>query len=137
MQPGPARTDVEQIRSLLERINGAWLKGRPEDIPAALNECFYRDMVIRGPDLQLISTGRDSCVGSYTDFLQRCVVRECTLSDADVDVTADTAVAAYTWRMVYETNAREYTESGRDLFVFGRIDGRWQAIWRAMLPDAA
>jgi hypothetical protein len=82
-------SDNEQaIRELLGRINDAWLKGRPEDIPP----------------------------------------------EPDVDIFGDTAIAVYAWNMTYELSGLEYRESGHDVFVFNRDQGRWLAVWRVMLP---
>jgi hypothetical protein len=37
--------------------------------------------------------------------------------------------------MTYALGGQEYTERGRDLFVFARRDQKWLAVWRAMLVD--
>jgi hypothetical protein len=131
-----ASTDEESVRELVARINDAWLKGRPEDIPSALDGCFHEQMTIKGPDFQTIGSGKEACIRSYSDFLQQASVRECTLSEPDVEVVGDTAIASYSWKMTYELSGQEYRESGHDLFVFTRDQGRWLAVWRALLPAA-
>jgi len=129
--------DREEIRQLLERINNAWLKGPPEQIPAVLGECFDDRMVVKGPGFQALgSGGKDGCVQSYVDFVRQAAIKECTLSKPDIDVAGDTAVATYSWQMTYALNGEEYRESGVDLFVFAKSAGRWLAVWRAMLPNA-
>jgi len=120
----------QEIQLLLRKINDAWLKGRPEDIPHALSACFHPDICIKGPGFQQLAKGRDACVQSYQEFLQQAAIKACTLSDPEVDVYGDTAVATFKWDMTYVLNGQEYRESGHDLFVLSRLDGQWLASWR-------
>ena len=132
------QADKAQIRLLIDRINDAWLKGPPEQIPAAMEDCFHNQMVIRGgPDFQLMAGGKAACIQSYTDFLRQASVRACTLSEPQIDVSGDTAVAICPWDMTYELNGQEYRESGHDMFILSRVDGKWTAVWRALLPASS
>jgi len=132
-----ARDDREEIRLLLNKINDAWLAGPPDGIPGVLNECFSADMVIRGPGFQAMGRGKEACVKSYVDFVRQARVRNCTLSEPEIDGFGDTAIATYSWEMTYELDGHEYHDSGHDLFVLSRMEGRWLAVWRAMLPAPA
>ena len=132
-----ARDDREEIRLLLNKINDAWLAGPPDGIPGVLNECFSADMVIRGPGFQAMGRGKEACVKSYVDFVRQAKVRSCTLSEPEIDHFGDTAIAAYSWEMTYELDGHEYHDSGHDLFVLARVEGRWLAVWRALLPAQA
>ena len=127
--------DREEIRGLLERINDAWLKGPVEQIPAVLGECFGDGMVIKGPGFQTMGEGKEVCIQGYVDFVRQAAVRECTFSEPEIHISGDTAVATYLWHMTYELSGDRYKESGHDVFVFGRVAGRWLAVWRAMLPE--
>jgi len=127
--------DVEQIRDLLERVNDAWLKGRPDDLERALDGCFHPEAVIKGPGFRQMGKGERECIKSYADFVRQAEIRECTLSEPEIDVFGDTAVATYGWQMTYALDGREYKESGHDLFVLTKTPGRWQAAWRMLLPD--
>ena len=129
--------DREQIRSLLQRINDAWLNGRPEDIPAAMEECMHPGTVIRGPNFQLMAASRKGAIQSYVDFVQQAAVKKYSAGETEIDLSGDTAVANYSWIMTYELNGQEYTEAGYDAFVLSRIDGRWVVVWRALLPASA
>jgi hypothetical protein len=129
------RNDQEEIRLLLNQINNAWLKGAPDELPGLLKECFHDGMVIKGPGFQEMGRGKEVCVRSYMDFLRQAAVRQCTLSDPDIDLCGDTAVATYSWEMTYAMNGQDYHESGHDLFVLTRAEGRWRAFWRATLPS--
>ena len=132
-----ARDDREEIRLLLNKINDAWLAGPPDGIPGVLNECFSADMVIKGPSFQAMGRGKEACVKSYVDFVRQARVRSCTLSEPEIDHFGDTAIATYSWEMTYELDGHEYHNSGHDLFVLSRVEGRWLAVWRAMLPAPA
>src|SRR4051794_34037342 len=127
--------DQDEIRALLNSLNDAWLKGRPEDIPGVLGPIFHPRIVTKGPGFQDLTGDRDSCIASYVDFARQCPIRACELLEPTIDVCGDTAVAAYKWAMTYEMNGQEYSETGHEVFVFTRSDGRWLACWRAMLPN--
>ncbi|PYV06211.1 MAG: hypothetical protein DMG26_03720 [Acidobacteria bacterium] len=132
-----ARNDSEEIRLLLNKINDAWLKGRPEDLPGVLSRCFHDDIVIKGPGFQAMGRGKEACVKSYAGFTRQARVRSCMLSEPEIDHFGDTAIATYSWEMTYELGGHEYHESGHDLFVLAGVEGRWQAVWRALLPAQA
>jgi|SRR5690348_689682 len=132
-----ARNDSEEIRLLLNKINDAWLKGPSEKLPEALSDFFHVGIVIKGPGFQTMGRGKEACVKSYVDFVRQTRVRSCTLSEPEIDHFGDTAIATYSWEMTYELGGHEYHEYGHDLFVLARVEGRWQAVWRAMLPTPA
>jgi len=135
-QPG-LTTDQIAIRDLLSRINDAWLKQRGEAMTATLNDCFADDVVMRGTGFAFLGNGRDFAVQSYHDFVTQAEVKNFSLDEPEVDVAGDTATAQYEWSMTYALNGQEYTEHGRDLFVFARRSNKWLVVWRALLPEAA
>ena len=126
-----------EICDVLSRINGAWTKLRGEAMTAALNECFAEEIVMRGPGFAFLGKGRDVAVQSYHDFVNQAEVKSVQLDEPQVDVAGETATAQYKWTIIYVLNEQEYTERGHDLFVFARRDGKWLAIWRALLPELA
>ncbi len=128
-------SDHEQVRLLLQRINDAWLHGPADEIPRKLEECFHDEIAMRGPEFQELAGGKAACAKSYQDFLQLAKIQKCTLAEPQIHVTGDTAVATYSWNMTYELNGQSYTEAGHDLFVFTRQEGKWLAVWRALLPS--
>lgn len=125
------------IRDVLTRINDAWSKLRGDAMTAALNECFAEEVVMRGQDFVFIGKGRDFAVRSYQDFVNQADVKSFSLDEPQIDVAGETATAQYKWTMTYVLNEQEYTEQGRDLFVFIRRGGRWLAAWRALLPASS
>ncbi len=124
----------EAVRLVVNRINDAWLKGRPEDIPPTLAECFEEDMTIKGPNFQEAARGKQAAIEGYVDFARRAEMRQCHLAEPAIEVYGDTAVATYFWQMTYLLDGREYEESGHDLFVLIRSGGGWRAVWRLLLP---
>jgi Domain of unknown function (DUF4440) len=124
------------IRDLLSRINDAWIKQRGEAMKAALNECFAEDVVMRGPGFVFVGKGRALVVQSYCDFVNQAEVKSLSLEEPEIDVTGETATAQYKWAMTYVLSGQEYSEHGRDVFVFARRDKKWLAVWRVMLIEA-
>jgi hypothetical protein len=94
-------------------------------------------MVIRGPNLQLMSESREKSIQSYADFVRQAKVKEFSAGDTEIDLAGPTAIASYSWTMTYELEGQEYTETGYDVFALSRTDGRWVATWRALLPASA
>ena len=123
-----------EVRDVVERMNRAWLEGTIEDLPAALEECFHPAVVIRGGDLEVHGVGRDACIESYVDFLEKAVIHRCVIEPAEIDMAGDTAMAVYGWEMTYEIDGQTYTEAGSDILALARTAGRWLITWRAMLP---
>jgi len=121
-QPGSR----DEIRTLLGKISAAWRQGHWDELAGY----FHDGMVIRGPELQQMGRGRDVCVWSYRDFMSQAKVRELIESEPEIDVWGNTAVAWSSWEMKYEMGGTSYDESGRDLFVFSREEGKWLAVWR-------
>ena len=116
------------VKDVLSRINNAWIKQRGDAMTAALNECFAEDVVMRGPDFGILAEGRDALVRSYHDFLNQAEVKDVSLNDPEIDISGETATAQYKWTMTYSLNGQEYTERGRDLFVFSRRNQKWLAV---------
>ena len=120
------------VTEALERLNRSWLDGRPGDIAPLLHPAIV--MVFPGFGGQV--EGRDAFVAGFVDFCENAKVHEYTEADHRVNVVGDTAVATYTYVMVYERSSERYRATGRDLWVFTRQDGAWLAAWRTMLDMA-
>lgn len=126
-----AKVAVESIRTLLLKINSAWLEGRTSD----LTEFFHPEMVTVSSDFQLRMKGRKGCIQSYEDFLAQAKVSKFRESDHVVDIWENTAVASYRYSVQYEMGGALQHDTGRDTFVFTLQDGRWVAVWRTMVID--
>jgi ketosteroid isomerase-like protein len=125
-----------EIQDLIRAINDSWLSNKPEEVSKVLTDCFHKDMVIKGCDLKTMAQGREECVRSYVGFIQQARIGAFSQDEPDIQITGDTAIATYGWTIQYELEGKEYTEPGHDLFVFQRTNGKWLAIWRAMLTES-
>ena len=120
-----------EIRNLLQNINDAWTSGSPED----LESFFHEDMIIAKPGGPILGKGKQKCVNSYKDFLKRGKVLEFEASEPEIEVWENTAVASYSFEIEYELEGKEFREKGVDLFVFNQREGKWLAVWRAVLSS--
>jgi ketosteroid isomerase-like protein len=116
----------------LDRINRAWRERRPAD----LVPLFHPDITTVFPGFSGRAEGRDGNVAGFDDFCTNAAVHEYRESGHQIDVAGDTAVATFTYEMVYERDGKRSRASGRDLWVFARQGGRWLAVWRTMLDLA-
>ena len=124
-----------EIRELIHKINDVWTTKRPEEIPAAIAGCFDESVSFHGPGFVEVGRGPDVCVNSYAEFVRQTTLHECKLSEPAVDVHGDTAVATYSWEVAYALDGKDYRDKGHDVLVLARSAGKWQAVWRAMLPE--
>ena len=129
MASSEASTPRQEILELIEQLNDAWVKGSPEQ----LSSFFREDIVMVHPDFIHRTEGREACIASYVDFCSQAKVNDFKLGETSIDVIDDTAIATYSYEISYEMGGEQFTDTGRDLFVFIREDGRWQAVWRTMI----
>jgi hypothetical protein len=127
--PSTEENSRQEIQDLINRINKAWLSGRTTE----LNEYFHEDMVIKGPEFAELAKGRESCVKSYGDFVQKAAVRDFKASQPQVDLWEDFALATISWEISYEMQGAAHHDIGRDIYALTRDGGKWQVIWRAVL----
>lgn len=116
----------------LQQLNAAWLHGELEHLADVLHE----HMVIVPPGFSQRIEGRAACAEGYEDFARMARVQSYSEADATVDVQGSTAVVNYRYEMTYEMDGATYQDSGHDLYVFVHEDGRWQALWRTLVPAA-
>ncbi|HEX2574157.1 MAG TPA: nuclear transport factor 2 family protein [Polyangia bacterium] len=124
--------DRAALLALVQEINDAWRSHQT----GALHELFHEDMIIVGPGFAPLAKGRPACVASYEDFLRSAAVQAYSETVPTIEIWGDTATATYGWEMTYALEGQTYTETGHDAFVFARAEGRWRAVWRAMMPSA-
>ena len=129
MPEDPITVTAHEIRDLIDRINSAWLKGRPAD----LEPFFHEDIVIQPPGDSPRVHGRASCIESYEAFTRQAHVRQFTPGEAEIDVFGDTAVATYRYRVIYELDGQSYDETGGELLVVLRSGRDWRVAWRTIL----
>lgn len=85
------------------------------------------------PGFAAAAVGRDEVLAGFRDFAENATLLEYGETDRRIDVVGDTAVATVAFEVTYERDGQAYAGSGRDLWVFGRSDDRWLAVWRMLL----
>jgi ketosteroid isomerase-like protein len=124
---------TDEIRIALETINDAWRSESPAAVRLALTACFHPEMVIKDAKLKTVATGREACVQSYVDFVERAEVSDFHQAEPDIHLFPDLAIASYDWRIAYLLDGKRHDERGYDIFVFVRAEEKWLAVWRAAL----
>jgi len=125
--------DTEEIRKLIERMNDAWTKGGP----GKLAPFFHENIVMVSPDFTQRTQGREACAASYDDFCKQAVILDFKIGVPGVEVFGNTAIATYAYEISYEMGGEQFNDTGRDIFVFVRENGRWLAVWRTMIISEA
>jgi uncharacterized protein (TIGR02246 family) len=121
--------EVTEIQQLIQRLNDAWAKGNPSE----LANFFREDIVMVNPDFSQRTEGREACVASYEGFCKQAAMLDLKIGEAVIDVFNDTAIASYSWEIAYEMGGEHFNDTGRDIFLFVREDGKWLAVWRTMI----
>jgi len=117
------------ILEALQLINDAWTQNRPEDIQAFVDE----DIVMVSPGFSGRAQGVKAFIASYVDFCQNAHVHGFRSINPEVDVLGNTAVASYSFEILYEREGRRWYGTGRDLWVFEQESDTWVAVWRTMI----
>jgi hypothetical protein len=124
-------SDAQQaVWQTLQRINAAWLQGELE----GLDEVLHARMVIVLPGFQQRIVGAAACADGYREFAHNATVEAYEEADASVDVIGTTAVVSYRYALTYTMGGASYQDVGYDCYVFVNEDGRWQAVWRTLVP---
>src|ERR1700689_2229874 len=125
----PSQTMPETVAFAMQRINRAWIDNRPE----CLAPLFHPDIAFVLPGFAGRLQGREAIVASFVDFCRNATIHEYREADHQVDIFGDTAVASFTYEMVYERSGKRNRAAGRDLWVFVGDGAEWLAVWRTML----
>lgn len=118
-----------EVAAVLRRINNAWIGHRLDDLATILHE----RIVMVYPGFSGRSEGRENIIAGFTEFLSQARVTLYRESDLQIDVNADTAVATFAYEMMYERDGGIYRTTGRDMWIFGKHEGEWLAVWHALL----
>ena len=86
------------VAETMQRINHAWLDGRPGDIAALIHPA----MVMVYPGFAGRGEGRDTIVAGFVDFCSNARVHSYQEGEAQIDVAGEAAVMSYTFEMLYE-----------------------------------
>ena len=122
-------SDIERVENLIHLINKSWLEGRIDD----LDMLFHPDIVMVFPHFSGRSNGSSAMISGFKDFCENAHVHDYDESDFQIDVIGNSAIASYSFVMIYERDRSKYRSTGRDLWVFSKNDLEWKATWRTML----
>ena len=124
-----ASHEFDEIWQLVQNMNNTWAQSRAGDLASF----FREDIVMVHPDFTQRTEGRDACVASYEEFCKQAVILDLKLDNPGIDVFDNTAIATYSYEISYEMGGERFNDTGRDLFIFVREHGSWQAVWRTMI----
>lgn len=129
MTPSEGARNTGEIWQLVQRMNDAWAKDGPDELASF----FHDDIVMVHPDFTQRTEGRAACVASYEDFRKQAAILDFKISNPGIDVFGNTAIATYSYEIAYEMGGERFNDTGRDVFIFVRENGRWLAVWRTMI----
>ncbi|MGO8969345.1 MAG: YybH family protein [Myxococcaceae bacterium] len=121
---------TQAVQAVLAALTTAWRTGRTQDIAALL----HPSVVFVRPGFAGRAEGRAACVATYDEFLSSALVLRYEEAAPSVDVVGETAVAFFRWEMAWEMGGQRSEETGYDLYVLVRSEGRWLIAWRTLLP---
>ena len=124
-------TQAEQeLWNLVLDSNRRWLSGEPR----ALSRVYREDAVMATPGFAQRLRGRETLVQSYIEYNERAKTHGFVESEPAVDLFGDAAVVTYRFTVRYEIAGVVHDESGHEVLMFVRTDGRWQIAWRTQIP---
>jgi len=119
----------QSVSAAMQRINRAWLENRSEE----LGPLFHPDIIFVFPGFVGRLQGREAMVASFVDFCRNTTIHEYREANHEADIVGDTAVASFTYEMVYEQSGKRNRATGKDVWIFARDGAEWIAVWRTML----
>ncbi|MGO8760002.1 MAG: nuclear transport factor 2 family protein [Terracidiphilus sp.] len=122
-----------QVHTVLASINAAWREGHP----SSMREYLHPEIIMVLPGFKESIHGREILVGSFEEFCKNARVIEYEESGEHIDVIEGCAIVTFRFRMLYERAAYRELSQGHDMWVFRQQQGRWIAVWRAMIELSA
>ncbi|HKE18290.1 MAG TPA: nuclear transport factor 2 family protein [Kofleriaceae bacterium] len=132
MPAASERPEVAAVRDVVARLTAAWRGERFEQIPDLLHE----DVVFESPGLASRVVGRAACADSYRQFMSAATVLEYVEHSLSIETWGATAVATTHCEMAWEMDGQSQRESVHDVLVLAERAGRWQVVWRTLVPIA-
>lgn len=123
----PPDTEIA-VQRVLDRIQGAWRAGRPEEMSAALSP----DITFVFPGFSMRLTGRDRLIDSYRDFLTGTRIHSYREDRRSVEGGASAALAEIAFDMTYTRDGGAWRVHGIELWGLERRAEGWVAFWRTM-----
>ncbi len=118
-----------EVHDAMALITRAWRENRPTD----MYPCIHADVTTVFPGFSGAIRGRDNLLAGFVEFCQNARVLEYNESDEQIHIIHDVGVVSYRFDMLYERASYRERSTGRDIWVFERVDGKWTAVWRTMV----
>ncbi len=121
----------KEIIEIIKKIILSWVEGHPEN----LRNYFHENMMIVSPELKVLGKGIEECIKGYSDFINQATIIEHNISEPEIYVFENTAIASYKYDFAWEIKGKSYKESSQNLFAFTYTDNNWLAVWRKIIPQ--
>jgi ketosteroid isomerase-like protein len=122
-------SEREHVLQVLTSINEAGFGCDLDRLAELLDEA----VVMVFPGFHGRTEGKQAMLSGFEDFCRNARLISKSESDHQVDIVGDVAVASFDFEVVYERDGKSYRSTGRDVWVLGKRDGEWRAVWRTML----
>lgn len=123
----------QEIWGTVRAMNDAWTKGNPCD----LAQFFHRDMVaITATDRNRLDGGA-ACIAGWKGFASAARIHRWEEIDPVIHVYGNSAVVAYNFDISFDMGGQTISMGGRDMFFFGKENGRWWAVADQFSPYPA
>lgn len=119
----------ESALETMSRVNQLWLSGQVD----ALSPMVHPDVTMVFPNFAGRVQGRAEFLSGFREFCSTASIEQFREFDQQCHTAEGTAVVTFRYEMVYARAGERYQASGRDLWVFANVEGKWIAVWRAML----
>lgn len=129
---------MDAVSGTLDRINRAWVEGRPEELVPLFDEGIV--MALPGGETRI--AGRTIIVASFEQFVRTAKILEFRETDRQIEVFGDVAVATFGYVLAYEREDERYRATGRDLWILRACENQgadepiYRAIFRTMFDLA-
>jgi hypothetical protein len=122
---------LKEIAQLIEELNDCWVNERLEDLP----QFFHRQAVEIRPGTTEKISGQKAIVDNYRDFVEISDVMDFEITDMVIDIFDSTAIALYSFRILYRVETTNYDENVREILVLDRQNknDQWLVVWRTQL----
>lgn len=117
------------LHEIMAAINHAW---RVNDLPAMAPH-IHPNIIMKLPGFSGEIVGREALLSGFAEFCINARVLEYLESNEQIDIIGDCAVVTFRFEMLYERLKYRERSTGRDLWMFHSLNGKWIAVWRTML----
>ncbi len=122
----------EEIWKTVQDINRAWAV---QGDAAKLTNYFHKDMVVISPMDGIQGEGGEVCVNSYRAFIEAAQIHHMEESDPKIQIykEGEVAIVTYNFDIAYDMEGKSIRESGQEMFVMTKEDGKWWVTTKVLL----